>query len=277
LTEVETRQHRSVSQYNQYNRCPYSYKLARIDKVWARPAAWLPQGSAVHTVAEVYRQREHSNDPMSLEEAKLLFAEEYAKEIARYTEVTPNFEYWFASGLYRGETDVERRFGIGLEQVEKFVAWTESHPGEAIWIAEDGTPGIEIGFDFELDGVWIRGFIDAVIAVENDPPHPPTYQVRDYKTGNTPGDDFQLGVYKVALEEVYGLTVDSGAYYMAGKAGKKALVTDPYDLSGWTRERVSERFAELEANIQAERFDPKPDPKTCNFCDVALSCEFRAD
>jgi putative RecB family exonuclease len=263
---IETRQHRSVSQYNQYNRCPYSYKLARIDKVWARPAAWLPQGSAVHTVCEVYRQREHGNDPMSLDEAKELFCEEYAKEIEKYTEQTPNFEYWFASGPYRGETDVERRFGIGLEQVEKFVAWTESHPEEVIWIAEDGTPGIEIVI------------MDPGYAGDNDDGSPqPIYTVRDYKTGNTPGDDFQLGVYKVALEEVYGLSVDYGDYYMAGKAGKKALVTDPYDLSEWTRERVSAKFAELEANIRAERFDPKPDPKTCNFCDVALSCDFRLE
>lgn len=301
MAEPEKRKHRSVSQINQYNRCPYSYKLSRIDKAWQRPAAWTRQGSAVHEAAEAY---ERSGRTLTLEQAQDVFRESYAKHINEALETTPNFEYWFASGPYGGEKDTVRRFGIGLEQVEKYIRWYDSHPEEVIWIApahtdprcaradqsqairmnpDDAekmlvhvqgcdcrpeTPGIEIGFDIDLDGVMVRGFIDAVIqGADGD------VLVRDNKTGNNPGDDFQLGVYGVALAEQFGIDPPQLGDYWMGRSGRP---TFPYKIGEWTRERVSEKFRELEDNIQAERFEPKPDPKTCNFCDVSLACEFRA-
>jgi putative RecB family exonuclease len=108
----------SVSQRNSFERCPYSWHLERNLKAWQRPAAWLPQGSAVHTVAECIELAKLSGNPLSLEAAQDVFREEYAKEVGEYTEITPNFDWWFASGPYRGAADVERRYLIGLEQVE---------------------------------------------------------------------------------------------------------------------------------------------------------------
>lgn len=276
--------YRSVSQYNQYTRCPYSYYLARILKVWQRPAAWLPQGSAVHEAAEAY---ERSGRTMTLAEVEDSFREAYSREVGKYCDTTPNFDYWSASGRYRGEEDVERRYGIGLEQTAKYLAWYEQHPNEVIWIAPDGTPGIELAFDIDLDGIPIRGFIDAVIDVEDEaiisydgggekygtPKRTPKLIVRDNKTGNNPGDDFQLGVYSVALQEMYGLFGPYLGDYWMGRSGK---ATHPYDLTGWTRDRVAAAFRELEDNIQAERFDPLPEPDKCRFCSVSYSCEFRA-
>ena len=271
MTDTEPEKKKlSVSQYKQYERCPYSWYLSRVKKVWQRPAAWLGQGSAVHEAAEAW---ERSGRQMSVEQAQDVFRESYAKHINAACEVTPNFEWWFRSGPYAGEEDIVRRYKIGLEQVEKYIRWYEFHPEEVIWISEDGTPGIEIGFDIELDGVLIRGFIDAVIAVDNALGVGKTLIVRDNKTGNHPGDDFQLAVYKVALAEQYGLDAPAGDYWM-GRSGKP---TYPFDLTGWTRERVAEKFHELEANIAAERFEPKPDPDKCKFCDVALACEYRAN
>ncbi|MDP7733662.1 RecB family exonuclease [Mycobacterium paragordonae] len=295
--DVDTkRPYRSVSQLNQYARCPQSYKLARIDKVWKRPAAWLPQGTAVHAVAEEKERRQLAGTPMTLDEAKDLFGQEYEKEIGRYTEITPNFEFWFRSGPYGGKDDVERRYLIGLEQVEKLYAWTESHPEERIWVAPDGTPGIELEFDI-LTGVDpscpvhvhgikdddcdcgigpipLRGFIDAVIEVEVSP-GVWEIRVRDYKTGNSPGDDFQLGVYGVALAEMYDIDPPQlGDYYMAGKAGKPGKPTHPYNIGVWTRDAVAAKFVELEENLEAGRFDPDPSPSKCGFCDVALACAF---
>lgn len=255
-----------MSQINQYTRCPQAYKLARIDKVWARPAAWLPQGSAVHTVLEQVELSNQTDSPMSLEEAKELFKEEYAKEIAEYAEGTPNFDWWFWSGPYNGERDIERRWEIGLEQVEKFFAF-KADKGQQIWITPDGTPAIELSFKIELDGILVRGFIDAVVVVDGE------LRVRDYKTGNSPGDDFQLGVYSLAISMIYGIEAPkTGDYYMAGKKGKPGKPTDPYDLTDWTREKVTERFHEVEVEIQAGRFDALPEPDKCNFCDVNRSC-----
>jgi putative RecB family exonuclease len=254
--------HRSVSQLKLYERCPYAYKLSRLDGVWQRPAAWLAQGSAVHEAAEMY---ERSGRTMTVEQAQDVFRESYATHINEACETTPNFRRWFASGPYGGELDIERRYGIGLEQVAKYIAWYDSHPDEVIWVADDGTPGIEIGFDIDLDGVLVRGFIDAVIR------HGDEIIVRDNKTGNSPGDDFQLGVYGVALAEQYGINPPTVGDYWMGRTGKPTV---KYQIGDWTRERVSAKFAELEANIQAGRFEPDPEPSKCRFCDVSASCDY---
>lgn len=262
---------RSVSQINQYTRCPMAYKLSRIDKEWARPAAWLPQGSAVHTVLEHVELSIIEGKPMELEEAKELFRSEYAKEVHRYTDGpdearrTPNLNWWTWSGPHNGPADIERRWGIGQEQIEKFYAWRAGHARE-VWVTPDGKPAIELYFEIELSGIKVRGYIDAVDVVDGK------LRVRDYKTGNSPGDDFQLGVYSVAIEILYGVKPLLGDYYMAGKKGAKAKTTVPYDLSEWTVEAVTARFHEVEKFIQAGEFPALPETDKCKFCDVSRAC-----
>ena len=261
MATVGTVEHRSVSQIKLYERCPQAYKLSRLDKVWQRPAAWLAQGSADHEAFEAW---ERSGRTMSLEDAQDVFRESYAKHINEACEITPNFQAWFASGPYHGELDIERRFQIGLDQVVKYIDWYTAHPAEVIWIAPDGTPGIELGFDIDLDGVPVRGFIDAVIQSEG------VTLVRDNKTGNHPGDDFQLAVYAIALAELYGTRPLLGDYWM-GRTGKPTL---PFRLSKWTRERVSAKFRELEDNITAGNFEATPEASKCRFCDVSWACDY---
>lgn len=294
---------RSVSQINQFTRCPMSYKLARIDKVWARPAAWLPQGTAFHTVAQIIEEARAEGREVSLEKAQEIFREEYAKDIGEMCAETPNFDWWFHSGPYNGERDIERRFGIGLEQVEKFMAW-RTLSGQEIWRTpyltdtrcseidqsqalivdgevmkvhaqncecKPGKPAIELQLNMILGEasetpIRVRGYIDAVVVVNGEP------RVRDYKTGNKPGDDFQLGVYALAIKKMFGVEVRSGDYFMAGKKGKKPVLTVPYDLTEWTEERITEMFQEVEALIQAGNFEALPETDKCAFCDVSYNC-----
>lgn len=253
-------EHRSVSQLKLYERCPRAYKLTKIDKVWQKPAAWLAQGSAEHEAIEAW---ERSGRTLTVPEVQEVFRQSYAKHINEACETTPNLEAWFASGPYNGELDIPRRYQIGLDQIERIVGWYENR-NEVIWIAPDGTPGIELGFDIDLDGVQVRGFIDAVIVDAGE------LVVRDLKTGNHPGDDFQLGVYSVALAEQYGIEQPLFGDYFMGKTGKP---TELFDLTAWTRERVSQKFRELEDNITAGNFDPDPEQSKCRFCDVAWACD----
>lgn len=275
MTTTKKPVYRSVSQMNQYKRCPYQYQLARIDKVWQRPAAWLSQGTAVHTVAEVREKRELKGSPLSREEAEKVFEDAYAEAVAQYTATTPNFDYWFRSGPYRGEADIERRYGIGKEQVEKYYDWREAHPEEKIWVAPDGTPGVELEFQMDLSGVLVRGFIDQILQL-GDPQVTEVngkVVVRDIKTGNKlPDDDFQLGTYAVAMQKLFGVYATEGDYWL-GKSGKP---TFPYDLTEWTEERLTEEFHWLEEQIQAGNFEPDPEPSKCMFCDVNSSCPFSA-
>lgn len=209
---------------------------------------------------------------MPLEEAQALFGVEYANEIASYTEITPNFEWWSRSGPYNAKRDIPRRYQLGLEQIGRFYTWQEKAPDEVIWIAPDGTPAIELGFNIDLDGVVVRGYIDAVIERPYNERGDTELVVRDYKSGNTPGDDFQLGVYALAVAEVYGVDQPAIGDYWMGKSGN---ATYPYDLTDWTRDAVTEAFHELEENIQAENFEPTPTVDGCRFCDVSDSCTFR--
>lgn len=259
------KKYRSVSQLNLYNSCPHRYYLERIAKVWQRPAAWLAQGSAVHEALELF---ERSGRAMTLEEAQTSFSEAYSRYIEESTEITPNFEYWFASGPYRGEQDTARRHGIGLEQVERYFRWVDLCPPEKVWITPDGVPAVELKFDIELDGIPVTGFIDLVVT-----DHGGGLIVRDHKTGNKPGDDFQLAVYSLAIAETYGIERPRYGDYWMGKSGK---ATYPFDLSDWTKERITERFRELDDGVKSERFDPDPEPQKCNFCSVRTSCSFSA-
>lgn len=258
-------EYRSVSQLKEYQRCPHAYYLHRVARVWERPAAWLPQGLGVHEAAEEF---EKSGRTMTTEKAQEVYRESYAKHTNRLCEDTPNFGWWFASGPYKGETDVERRFGLGLDQVAGYVDYyTEKAPEEVIWITPEGEPAIELGFNIDLDGVPVRGFIDQVI---DHPEHGPI--VRDIKSGNKPGDDFQLAVYAVAVNELHGTEITTGDYWM----GRKSKPTIPYKLDAWDKQAVTAEFHQVDADIRAEKFDPLPEPDKCRFCPVSSSCSFSA-
>jgi putative RecB family exonuclease len=258
MTESE---HRSVSQYNTYQKCPYAYKLARIDKVWQRPAAWLAQGSAVHEAAEAW---EKSSRIMPLDEAQDVFRESYSRHINDMAEITPEFNSWFASGPYRGEQDIERRYGIGLQHVETYFNYYAEHPQEVIWISPDGVPGVELDFDIVLDGVHVRGYIDSIIKSGED------LIVRDLKTGNKPGDEFQLAVYALGVNEQYNIKPNKLDYFMS-KTGS----TVSHPIEGWDKDRISTMFRTLEDNIIEGLFPPNPSKSNCMFCDVSEDCEYR--
>src|SRR5690606_13146666 len=200
---------------------------------------------------------------MTEEQALELYAEKFAEHTSSYTETTPNFDYWARSGPYAGEADLERRFLLGQEQVRRYIAWRTTHPEEQVWVTDDGTLGSELPFEVDLDGILVRGYIDLVLKGAGD-----EAIVRDTKTGNMPGDIFQLATYGVAVGIQYGTMVSTGEYWM-GKTGKP---TFPYDLTEWTRERVTEEFHELEDNLQAGNFPADPEPSKCMFCDVNTSC-----
>lgn len=257
-------EHSSVSQVKDLgildsdNGCPYSFYLKRIEKKWQRPAAWLPQGSAVHEAAEAW---EHSDRTMSLEDAQEVYAERYRVHTDAQLEDTPNTDYWFNSGPYNGARDIDRRFSIGLEQVEGYFRYyTETKPDEKIWVAPDGNKVVELEFNIELGGVRVKGFIDQ--AIDGKP--------RDIKTGKNPGDDFQLAVYAAAFLLMYGVPITTGDYWMA-RLGRPTV---SYKLQAWTLESLGEVFQQADAQIKAGDFPPRPTPDKCRRCSVAASCRF---
>jgi putative RecB family exonuclease len=239
------------------DRCPYSYYLNRVLKVWKKPAAWLPQGTAFHEVAEFF---ELSGKTVTLREAQQRFTEIYAREVNKLTAETPNFKYWFRSGPYDGETDVGRRHTLGLSQVESYLEYSLLHPEERISATPSGEPMIELPFDVKFGEVRVRGYIDQVI----------NRRPRDLKTGKTPGGDHQLATYAGALHVEYGVPFSHGDFWMAQKPGP----TKPYDLTDWSIQRLSDEYGEISAQIDAGDFPAKPSEDRCTFCSVQKSCKY---
>lgn len=268
--------YRSVSQLKEYTKCPHAYYLHRIERVTERPAAWLPMGLGVHEAAEEW---EKSGRTMSVDDAQAVFRESYATHTNRLAEVM-DWDYWFPSGPYRGYDDVSRRSAIGQDQVVKYIDYyTETAPQEVIWITPEGEPAIELGFNIDLDGVPVRGFIDQVVTATYADGFKPDQitiedgdlRVRDIKTGNKPGDDFQLAVYAIAVNEMHGTEIDEGDYWM-GRQGKPTKET--YKLGYWTKEKVTEEFHKVDEGIRSGDFPAVPDEDNCKFCPVASACQF---
>ena len=253
---------RSVSQVLDMDRCPHMYYLKRIRKAWSRPAAWLPQGIAVHHGVELF---EKSGRTMTLTEVQKEVGEKYDDEVNALCEVTPNFAVWFASGPYTGELDIVRRYGIAQDQAEKYYDFRMVGAGSRSWPAlmPDGKPGVEYDFEVEFGDVPVRGYIDYIDE---------WFRPDDVKTGNKPGDRFQLETYAGAIEKLTGVKPTTGTFWM-GKTGKQTL---PADLSHVTQEYLTDVFGAADERIKAEQFEAKPEPSKCMFCSVRTACSFSA-
>lgn len=260
-------EHRSVSQVELYEKCPYAYYLQRIEKVWVRPAAWLSMGTAVHTAAEV-RAR---NPGSTRDELQYAYTKAYWDSINGYLDSTPNTDYWEASGPYRGTEDVFRRATKGLDHVDNLVAYYEFHPGEdVIWIAEDGTPGIEIEFNADFEGVVMKGFIDRIETPVADVPF---IEIVDVKSGaKAPRDPFQLETYGIAARKELGIEAARATYLMTVSGTK----TYPVNLGNPVREeKITTRIHAADKGIRAGDFPAKPGD-ACERCSVRDSCKFRS-
>lgn len=257
--------YRSVSQVKELDDCGYRYYLHREatdedgNRLWERPAAWLPQGLGVHEAAEAW---EKSGRTMTLEEAQKIFGESYDAHTNRLLETTPNLDFWFRSGPYGGDQDIPRRYEIGMEQTARYVRYyTEKHPEEKPLRLSEDEFAVEWPFEVKFGDVPVRGVIDFVL--EDGKP-------RDNKTGNRPGDPFQLGTYAGVIEQLLDVKPTTGDFWM-GKSGKPTI---PIDLTDWTQQRLADVFGDADERIRNQQFDPDPDPDKCRFCPMAHACEY---
>lgn len=262
--------YRSWSQLEQYEACPYRYYLARIERVWKKPAAWLPMGTAVHYAAEQWEKSGRKAQPVVV---KAWFKDKYREEVDHMLESTPNTRFWQSSGRYGGAEDIPRRHKVGLEHVDRYLAWYAKHPEQVIWTTPDGTPAIELPFRLNLGGVEVRGMLDQAVWT-----HPrgeggtgPEIVARDIKTGNKPGKVEQLSLAGMAVRAADPNTsVDQGDFFMT----KTGYPTFPYDLMNV--DVLTEKFVTMNDSVLAGDFPAKPEDAKCDRCDVADSCKFRA-
>lgn len=254
--------HRSVSQYTTYVKCGEAYRLERIAKAPQRPAAWLVQGTAVHAAIEAY---ELSYRELSAANAVDIFNATYDAGIEELAAREPNLDRWLTgNGRVKGATDIVRRAEVGAQQVTDYIA-TIPFVGLNIWEPAPDYLAIELPFEIDLDGVIVKGFIDQVL----EDARSGGLLVRDLKTGTKlPDTPFQLGVYAIAVEQIFGVRPGYGDFWMFKNGGPTA----PYDLSDFTRPRVARWFREMDRSESAGIYLPSPGDG-CRVCSVSEWCD----
>jgi CRISPR/Cas system-associated exonuclease Cas4 (RecB family) len=222
------------------------------------PAAWLYQGTAFHTAIEQY---ERSGRTMTEGQVLAVFFAEYDLSVAEKSEQWAH-ELWLTGGRVKGPDDIVRRRARGAEQVQGYLAWAVLQPWK-LWELPDGSPAVEVPFMLDLDGVMVKGYIDQVLEYPDGTP-----VVNDLKTGSKlPDSTMQLGLYAVALEDLFGVRMDLGSFYMA----KNNALTAPYSLGQWSRETLTRAFHNIDQAILAELFVPNVGD-ACGICPVKKFC-----
>lgn len=251
--------HRSVSQWLTASKCGEQYRLERIAKAPQTPAGWFVQGVAFHHAAEVW---ERSCREIPESEILAIYYAEYDRLVEAGKLKEPNLNRWMTGGRTKGSDDVPRRRARGAEQLRGYFRYVRQAKERVFLIGPD-EPAVEVEFSLDLDGLEVIGFIDQLIVWPGGQVGP-----RDLKTGSKlPDWPFQLGIYRLAIEELFGFLPEWGDFYMA----KNDLPLKPMNLARFTRERVTRWFHDLDKQIEQQLFLPNVGDG-CRTCGVSDFC-----
>lgn len=258
-------EHRSVSQYNKYTQCSEEYRLSYVDKPnssWA-PAAWLAQGSAFHEAVQGWEESGRSPQ-FDIGQAYVV---SYDGQIEEFRRREPDLRKWLKAPKTSTEDDIANRRSKGLQQLQNYVDYAEENDFVVADI-DEWTLAIEVPFELRLGEIVIKGAIDQILM------HPTGYEVRDLKTGNRESAMFQLAVYKVAVEKIFGWPVVKASFFYA--KDKKLVTLEENQLSRYTEEYLTELFTTLDEGIRGRIFLPNPGGH-CTMCPVRKYCREMGD
>ncbi len=170
----------------------------------------------------------------------------------------PDEKLWLHSFRTSTTEDIAARRIKGVEQVKNYVLYANNNDFEIADI-DEYTLAIEMPFEVEIGNTLIKGAIDQVLV------HPDGYEVRDLKTGNRQASALQLGIYKVALEKIFGWPVILGSYYYA--KDNKVLTIPKQEMDRYTEEYLGELFSALNRAIEHRVYIPNPG-SSCALCPV---------
>jgi len=246
----------SFSALEQYTNCGKSFELSRVKGLPALTAAWFTQGTAEHTALEDWERSDRVINPVER------FFSEYDTGISEQLEAHPDEHDWLRGGRKSRERDIAERRERGAEQVAAYTAWAERQPWR-VWKLPDESLALEVPFTVDLGGgQQVTGYIDAVWEWESGAVEPV-----DYKSGTKkPEHPRQLGIYRVALMETFGLTVTHGRFVML-----KDLSCSPVDVRRYDKAYLAELYGAAKRGIAAGVFLPRPS-NGCFTCTVKPHC-----
>jgi len=254
-----------VSQLGTMTNCGYAWYLDKVVKVPKKTASWFIQGSAVHTAIEHY---EMSGRALSSADAIQVFDSSWDTEFARALEKVPSENMWMKGGKKTRDQDARERHSKGQQQVHEYIyangTDNEWQPVEIV----PGYPGVEVGFDLDFDGIKVIGYIDLVLVSRRTG----EIRVRDIKTGSyQPTSPYQFATYKIAIEQILGVDVPYGDYWMSKNKG----TSKPKLLHRFTRDKVAHWYKTMDDMVKNRTF--QANPGDCFTCTVKPYCKFESD
>lgn len=157
---------------------------------------------------------------------------------------------------------------------------------EGLWQIEDPTEvdvfATELkADDIKIAGIPFIGYIDRTDRLPNG-----NLRVLDYKSGKGKGVDGpaslrklarfgdqhgdQVRLYDMAVQEMYGEKVDSGALYYIGEGKAREITLDKANAARVRTEFV-QSYDELKGSVAAGVFETKPGP-LCGWCPLVNIC-----
>jgi hypothetical protein len=266
--------HRSVSQVSSYAQCAEAYRLSRVAKAPARPAAWFYHGTAYHFAVEEY---ENSGRRLSNSVLESLFVDMFREEVAKSKERWPDEKDWLTGGNKKGWKDIEDREAMGVWQVHDYVEFAEAH--KDVWRIlpiGDGKIATEVPFTINLGGVIVNGFIDQIREYRDNSLEP-----ADLKTGSRePASSMQLGAYALAVEQNTGIRPTTGVFIKAGRPATAKVAEKPtkdikWGLDDWTPELLGSMFKDMDRAEKLGIFLPNPQDGCERTCTVAEHCRIK--
>lgn len=263
----------SHSQRSGWLRCPNQFRLRRAGYP-AAPSVALIAGTAFHSSCDevdnnfdAYREL---NDPYDYHEtAEEIWQSHFNYGVAEASTREPDTEKWAVSGRRTKEKpnkeDLEWWYAAGSKMLEGYVAWRRQEMGRGldIWTMPDGKLAIEIKFEFDIaPGITVRGAIDRIM-VQNG-----TLLIRDLKTSQRkPDDTSQLGIYRVAVQRMFGQDAVWGDYYLARPGEASA----PDSLAHYTEDMLRNEYGFIAKAKQLQLYPANPG-SSCISCDVRKAC-----
>lgn len=260
-----TVKHTSYSAINSFLNCGEQYRLQKVMRVPEVPAWWSWGGTAFHAITEQYDfldymglEDEWADTPIEERVERAIDRAQRDRKAAEGYEPRSSKgqdgDWWRAQLplMVAGYIEWRRTSGWQLVTVPR-------EPGSPDWI-----PGIELKVEAPFGGLPVLGYVDRVFETPDG-----RIVVVDLKTSQRkPSSLLQLGMYRVLLEETYGLIPDAGAFFM----GRKGELTDPVPLDLYDREYLDRYVAPFKTARETGAFVANPAGTLCGVCGVAYAC-----
>ena len=152
----------------------------------------------------------------------------------------------------------------GPSMVHNWYNWRMTNPNIDVWTTPDGQPAVELGVNVPLPGgVILKAYIDRIMVDTNTG----ETIIVDLKTGQPPKSGLQLAVYRLALQQQFGIAPQFGAYWMA----RGGTLDTVYDLTFYGDDMVARWMRDVKKSIDQELYVPNM-TMMCNSCGVKESC-----